>query len=272
MARRNRNKKGITVDLSGVETSGNIKEGSYLVTVDEVSLEESRNSGKPYIKFIFEVAEGDSKGFKLFHNCSLQPQALFNLKAVLMALGFDIPNQAFDLDLDELVGLSCYVEVAHETYEGKKRPRIVEFESVDGDSGGDDYSDIEEQLDDLDFDELKELAKELGVKAGALKKAEDEDDVIDLIFDYDDEDIEEALDELFSDEDDEDDEEDDENDKDDYEDEADEDDDEDNDGGEDYSDWTTKELKAECKDRGIKVRKGMKKEDLIELLEEDDEE
>ena len=32
------------------------------------------------------------------------------------------------------------------------------------------------------------------------------------------------------------------------------------------------ELKAECKDRGLKVKKGMSKEDLIEMLEEDDEE
>ena len=31
------------------------------------------------------------------------------------------------------------------------------------------------------------------------------------------------------------------------------------------------ELKAECKDRGLKVKKGMDQDDLIEMLEEDDE-
>lgn len=261
MSRRRRGTKRITVDLSGVETSAtNIKEGFYPVTVDEVTLvEESRNSGKPYIKFVFEVAEGDAKGFKLFHNCSLQPQALFNLKAVLMALGFDIPNQAFDLDLDELIGLSCYVEVAHETYEGKKRPRIVDFEGGEGSEDEEDdedyFDELDETLEDMDFEELTQLAKTLGVKAKDLKKAKDEDDLIDLIYDYEDDEIEEALEELEGDEEAED--EDYEDDEEDY---------------EDYSTWGVKELRAECRDRGIKLSKGLKKKDLIELLEEDDEE
>ena len=37
----------------------------------------------------------------------------------------------------------------------------------------------------------------------------------------------------------------------------------------DYSEMSLSELKAECKDRGLKVKKGMSKEDLIEMLEED---
>lgn len=255
--RRRRGTKGITVDLSGVEIlATNIKEGTYIVTVDEATLEESRNSGKPYIKFVFEVAEGDAKGFKLFHNCSLQPQALFNLKAVLQALGFEIPDQAFDLDLGELVGLSCHVEVAHETYEGKKRPRIVGFEGLEGGGDGEEYSDgLDETLEDMDFEELTQLAKALGAKAKDLKKAKDEDDLIDLIYDYEDDEIEEALEELEGDEEAEDE---------DYEDDEEED--------EDYSTWGLKELRAECRDRGIKLSKGLKKKDLIELLEEDDEE
>jgi hypothetical protein len=49
--------------------------------------------------------------------------------------------------------------------------------------------------------------------------------------------------------------------------EADEDDD-----GEDYSDWSTKDLKKECRSRGIKVTKSMGKADLVKALEADDEE
>lgn len=40
----------------------------------------------------------------------------------------------------------------------------------------------------------------------------------------------------------------------------------------DYESMTLKELKAEAKDRGLKVKKGMSKDDIIEMLEEDDEE
>lgn len=62
-------------------------------------------------------------------------------------------------------------------------------------------------------------------------------------------------------------EEDDEDDED--EDDSDSDDDEDD---EDYSDWSTKDLKKECRNRGIKVTKGMAKSDMVKALEADDKE
>lgn len=54
----------------------------------------------------------------------------------------------------------------------------------------------------------------------------------------------------------------------------DEEDEEDEEGeeGEDYSDWSTKDLKKECRDRGIKVTKSMGKSDLVKALEADDQE
>lgn len=48
-----------------------------------------------------------------------------------------------------------------------------------------------------------------------------------------------------------------------------EDDDEDE---EDYSDWSLKDLKKECRTRGIKVTKGMAKADMVKALEADDKE
>ena len=51
-----------------------------------------------------------------------------------------------------------------------------------------------------------------------------------------------------------------------------EDEDDDDDESPDYSEMSLAELKAECKDRGLKIKKGMDKDDLIEMLEEDDEE
>lgn len=53
---------------------------------------------------------------------------------------------------------------------------------------------------------------------------------------------------------------------------SDEDEDEDNDDDEDYSDWPTKDLKKECRTRGIKVTKGMAKADMVKALEADDKE
>lgn len=58
----------------------------------------------------------------------------------------------------------------------------------------------------------------------------------------------------------------------------DEDDDEEDEDGEDdseeedYTDWSLKDLKKECRTRGIKVTKGMGKSDLVKALEADDKE
>lgn len=252
-SRNGRSSSSVNVDLSGVEASRKaIPEGTYEVVVNEAIQKDSRD-GNPMIAFEFEVAEGAHKGAKLYENCSLQPQALFKLKSVLLALGMDIPNKAFDLNLRDLVGLTCEVEVGHEVYEGKKRARILQYndpeETQDEEDGDEEGESVEDKLSELDLDELKDLAKDLDISSSDIKKAKKAKALIDLIMDSaDEDDILEALGEDSEEEEDDDDED------------------------QDYSEMSLSELKAECKDRGLKVKKGMDKEDLIEILEEDDEE
>ena len=256
-SRKGRN-DSVNVDLSGVESSRKtIPEGTYTLIVNAANQKNSSNNN-PMIVFEFEVADGPYKGVPLYENCSLQPQALFKLKSVLEALGFEIPNKAFDLNLRDLIGLTCEVEVGHEVYEGKKRARILEYltpdleDEEDGeDEEDDDEGDLEDKLSKLDLDELKDLAKDLDISTSDIKKAKKAEALINLIIDSaDEDDILEALGE-DSDEEDEDD---------------------DDDESPDYSEMSLAELKAECKDRGLKIKKGMDKDDLIEMLEEDDEE
>lgn len=253
-SRKGRSSSSVNVDLSGVEASRKaIPEGTYEVVVNEATQKDSRD-GNPMIAFEFEVAEGAHKGAKLYENCSLQPQALFKLKSVLLALGMDIPNKAFDLNLRDLVGLTCEVEVGHEVYEGKKRARILQYndpeDTQDEEEEDGEEESVEDKLSELDLDELKDLAKDLDIAASDIKKAKKAKALIDLIMDSaDEDDILEALGE-----------------------DPDEEDEEDEDEDQDYSEMSLSELKAECKDRGLKVKKGMDKDDLIEMLEEDDEE
>lgn len=54
--------------------------------------------------------------------------------------------------------------------------------------------------------------------------------------------------------------------------EDDEEDDEEDDGEDDYSGWSQKALKTELRKRGIRVKKGMDKDDMVKALEADDEE
>lgn len=197
---RKKSKGNVTVDLSGVETSRRaIPEGQYVVSVNDASIETS-SKNNDYIKFEFEVIEGPHKGAKLYHNCSLQPQALFNLKGVLEALGFTIPTKAFDLDLSELLGLECEVEVGHETYEGKKRARILEFinpeeaEEDEDEDEDEEESDLEDELNALSKKDLKAIARDFEVEVA--KDDSKEDIIAALLEEVDEEDLEEAIEDL----------------------------------------------------------------------------
>jgi len=124
-------KSTIAVDFSETETQQTIEEGDYVLTVDEVEQKTSENSGSDYLAITFKVAEGTFKGKKVYHNCSLQPQALFNLRGLLEALGFDVPQGRMDLDPADMIGESCGASIAHETYQGKTKARPVEFFPAD---------------------------------------------------------------------------------------------------------------------------------------------
>src|SRR5690606_38583030 len=115
----------IEIDMTGVEVGGRLcPEGIHKVRVEEVTPEISARSEKPYLAWKFRTVDGS---YLLYHNTSLQPQALFNLKQVLIALGVEVPNSVMKLNLDKLFGKECYAEVEHEIYEGKKKARIVDF-------------------------------------------------------------------------------------------------------------------------------------------------
>ncbi|UOF76989.1 hypothetical protein [Caudoviricetes sp.] len=129
--RKSTKKAGIAVDFSDTESQASLPEGDFLFEVDEVEQKTSENSGNDYLSITFKVAEGEFKGKKVWHNCSLQPQALFNLRGVLEALGFEVPQGVMELDPADMIGETCGGTVQLEVYEGKKRPRIVEFFSAD---------------------------------------------------------------------------------------------------------------------------------------------
>ena len=120
-------KSTIAVDFSDTETQAALEEGDYLLKVDDVEKKQSDNSGADYLAITFKVDEGPFEGKKVYHNCSLQPQALFNLRGVLEALGFEVPTGVMELDPADMIGETCGAAIAHETYQGKTKARPVEF-------------------------------------------------------------------------------------------------------------------------------------------------
>lgn len=115
----------ISIDLSKVEGRVNFTEGDHLLEVVEVTQEEGQKA--PYLSWQFRAVEGESEGAVVYNNTSLSEQSLWNLRTCLEALGVEIPDDEFDLDFDELVGLTMMGSIELETYEGKKRPRLTDF-------------------------------------------------------------------------------------------------------------------------------------------------
>lgn len=123
-------KSAIKVDFEGVEDGGMPSEGSHVMEIVEAEVRES-SEGNDYINLKLKCTdEDDQPGKIMYHACSLQPQALFNLRAVLTAIGHEVPDGVYEFEADDMVGGVCQVEVSHEKYEGKTRARGVSFDEV----------------------------------------------------------------------------------------------------------------------------------------------
>jgi uncharacterized protein DUF669 len=131
----------LTVDFTGVEAGGrrSVPDGNYTGTVSKITEEEGSESGQPYLKWVFKITGPTHKGAQIYHNTSLQPQALFNLKALLEAMGADGLDGEFELDLGSYIDEEVGFEIVNEEYQGKASPKITAFmpASEVGDENGD---------------------------------------------------------------------------------------------------------------------------------------
>ena len=128
---RNSRSTSVKVDFSGVEVKDfSIPDGDYVLTVTSVEKKRSESSGQDYLSWEFKVAEGPSKGKKVWHNTSLQPQSLWTLRQLLEAMGMEVEEGEMELELDDMAGESVGASIANEKYEGKDRPKIAQFIEV----------------------------------------------------------------------------------------------------------------------------------------------
>lgn len=160
-ARNAKAKTSIKVDFTGVEASGNVPEGRFLLTVSGTpEVKTSENSGNDYINWKFQTSKG-----VVWHMTSLAPQALFNLRNTLEALGLEVDESVMDLDLTEMDGLTCGGEVEHEVYGGKKRARLVDLFPE---------AELEEQEEAEEEEEEEKPSKSKGKKAAEPEPEEEE--------------------------------------------------------------------------------------------------
>lgn len=251
----------IKYDLRDVESSGGFETpppGLYRAKLAECNVKKSK-AGNDMLECIYELSRGDYKGSRVWDYVVLNEASEWKLKQFLEAVGkiAGKKSEKGAFDPDEFEDAEVQVRLKHETYNDEPRARVAavlplpeddedeeEIEVEDSEDDDDEGADEEytyEDLEGMDLGELKEVIEEeeLGIRVTKKSKVET---VLAKVA--------EAL-ELEPEEEDED-----------------EEDEDDEDVA--YEDMTPEELKAECKDRGLKA--AGKKAVLIARLEKDDEE
>lgn len=169
MAKRRAAKSStLTVDFSNTESK--LKPGEYLAAVEEVSVETSP-SNTEYLKWKFKLDEGGIA----YYNTSLQPQALWNLRNLLEALGVTVPNSALDVDLEDLLGRELMVLIDMEEYEGKKRPKMTDFWPVE-DGASSKKTEEDDVEDEEDEEEEAPRNKKSSKKSRVVEDDEEEEE------------------------------------------------------------------------------------------------
>lgn len=245
----------IKYDVSEVEPSGDqdfdtpVPKGLYLAKISEMEETESSN-GNEMIALTLEIIQGEYKGRLLWDYIVLTDAAAWKLRQFVDAVGLKGKGM---IDTNTLTGTKLQVRVKHETSaEYGTRAKVGALLAVPEDEDAADVAaDAEEEepaeagdysvedLEEMDREDLEEVidSEELDVKFN--KRTSDE-----VLLQR----VAEALGVELDEDDDE----------------------EDEDEVEDYSDLSVSELRAECKERGIKHTGS--KPTLVKRLEADDEE
>ena len=186
----------ISVNFKDVPESGSLRipAGDYIAKVKKVEKKTSQSSDKPYLMWSLEIVSGGDKSAKgkvINTVTSLQPQALFNLRNFLVAIGIDVPAKALKLDLGKLIGKIIGITVEDDEYRGDdnrkvKKSAVVEVFPVKQGKGGkyekmampdeDDYDDEEEEEEEEDEDEDEEEEDEDDEEEDEDEDEEEEDE------------------------------------------------------------------------------------------------
>lgn len=136
MARRKKS-GAVKVNFKGVEGRQNPPDGDYPFKVLEATSGVSANKNDQ-IEVTAEIFKGQYKGFKGYIQFPLLENSLWKLHAFMTALGEEVPEDEIEIDLSEWVDKEFTGVCSQETYNGRKRAKLTDFDSIDNYEGDDD--------------------------------------------------------------------------------------------------------------------------------------
>lgn len=117
----------MNINFENVASREPLEPGKYQLRIAECS-EAVSSTGNPMIKLVYDVIANDEGeaipgGRKLWDNMSLQEQALFRLKDLLDACGYDTSG-SLDFEPEDLIGCEILAQVVQEEYNGNTKNRV----------------------------------------------------------------------------------------------------------------------------------------------------
>jgi hypothetical protein len=171
---RARKTKAEVIDFGGVpeERGGgrrHIPEGDYLAKIISVEKrwKDDDRSNIPFFSWRIQINDGKYKGTTFYHTTSLKPEALFNLRnLILAATKKNVAGKQLSFDPQKLIGKVIAISVEDDTYRDTKTgtdrlvSRIVDTRPEDElEADEDEDEDVDEEEDeeeDEDEDEEEE--------------------------------------------------------------------------------------------------------------------
>ncbi len=170
--------KKMRIDFGGVDkeirrggSRVHIPEGDYILKIVDASEETGEKSGAKYLRWTFQVHEGEHKGKRLRMNTSLKPDALWNLRNLIhAALGKNVAGKAVNFDPETLYGKVVGGAVEDNEFNDRISSQVAsvfprdeanpvedsdeEEEEEDEDEEEEEEEDDDDDLEDVDVEDL----------------------------------------------------------------------------------------------------------------------
>ena len=138
----------VIVNFKGVGSRNIVAVGDYRAMVTKVTKGISK-PGNPKLDWIFTVTAGPEEGHRFMpYVTSLLKTSLWNLRAVLEALGVEVPESDLQIVFGELKGLELGLTIEHENYEKRVKERIVDLFPLEELGGEEEVEEGEEEVEE----------------------------------------------------------------------------------------------------------------------------
>jgi hypothetical protein len=119
----------ITVDMTNVSEGSGVRPthqppGDYLGKITAVAHSTAKSSGNALVTFTIQDVDKPSATYP--YRCTLNAEALWKLRSLMVAAGVNAPKKKFAFDTDRLVGKEVGMTLEDDEYEGKLKSVIAD--------------------------------------------------------------------------------------------------------------------------------------------------